>query len=518
MVIAVKIFILAITTFFQQHPALLYGLAFLIGCGFALQPQGVLLVPSLILCIPFLLKPLQRTVAMRQLLAGLMLGVGILYTQSTIQLPDTHMTKEFYGTAIFDVEDITLLSKHYGRTWRYRGKIRTFTADNKQIAFNITATLQIPQNLLQPEADQSYLIHGTLRQVAPFRYILIPDKEKPWRAIPWTYSLAKLRFQAKQSLSKYIQAHIADPHTAAFLVGIATGDFQDKLISYEFNRFALQHIMAISGFHFAIVVMLLSLMLSFALPRQKAHLLLLFLLTFYFIFLGNSPSIMRAWVSSTLLLLSTLIARSGSGLNSLGVGLLVILINDPLAATSMGFQFSFAATAAILLLFSPLDTLLQKIFPKRPLGIAIQMDNVNQHAYMLLSWCRQGIALTFAVNSVALPLTFFYFLKFPLMGLLYNLFFPFMVSFSMVLLISGLIAGMLYAPFGSAIHTMNSAYTEFVLSYTYNMPTTLDYFWRVSPFSASIIIVQLTVLFLVGIWAKANAEKKRREMDDWAFA
>lgn len=512
------IFIQAFATFFQQHPALLYGLAFLLGCGFALQLQTVLLLPCLILSSPIFLKPLQRTVAARQLLALIMFATGIIYTKSTIQLPDIKDAKEFSGVALFDMESVSTVSKHYGKAWRYSGKIRIFIADDTVIASNIPATIQLPQNLLQADADQSYLITGILRQVAPFRYILIPDKEKPWRAVPWTFSFAKMRYQAKKVVSKYIHAHIDDSHTAAFLIGIATGDFQDKLIGYEFSRFALQHIMAISGFHFAIVAAILSLILSLIFPMHKANLLLIFLLTTYFVFLGNSPSILRAWISSTLLLFSALLGRKGSGLNSLGVGLLVILIYDPLATTAMGFQFSFAATAAILLIYSPVDTLLQAVFPKRTLGLMIEMNSANQHAYTLLSWCRQAIALTIAVNSVALPLTLFYFLKFPLMGLLYNLFFPFMVSISMILLIIGSVSDMLYTPLGNVIHALNAWYTEFMLSYTYNMPTTLDYFWRAPPFSTSIIIVQLSTIFVIGVLARAHGEKKRNEMDDWAFA
>lgn len=514
--VAVKIFIQSIATFLQQHPALLYGLSFLMGCALALQPQGVFIFPCLILWVPLLQRPLGRTPLLRFLLAFVIMATGFVYTRSTIQLPDMSV-KEYSGVALFDIESLTLTSKHYGKAWRYSGKIRTFMADNKVVASNIPVTIQLPQNLLQANADQSYLITGTLRQIAPFRYILIPDKQKPWLAVPWTYSFAQLRFQAKKSVSAYIHAHFEDMHTAAFLTGIATGDFQDKLISYEFNRFALQHIMAISGFHFAIVAAILSILLSLIFPQQKANILLIFLLTTYFMFLGNSPSIMRAWISSTLLLFSNLIARKSSGLNSLGVGLLVILMIDPLAITSMGFQFSFAATAAILLIYSPIDTYLQTLFPKRPLGVMIQMDSANQHAYTFLSWCRQAVALTIAVNSVALPLTFFYFQKFPLMGLLYNLFFPFMVSISMVLLILGSLIDMLYNPFGSLIHAFNEWYTEFMLSYTYNMPATFDYYWRIAPFSNSIIIVHLSIAFVLGILAYAYAERKRGQIDDWAF-
>src|SRR5262249_55475973 len=156
------------------------------------------------------------------------------------------------------------------------------------------------------------------------------------------------------------------------------------------------------------------------------------------------------------------------------IALLAILLFDPLMAKGIGFQFSFATTAAILLLFSSCDVAMQMIFNKRPLSQITKMDRTNQHGYFLLSTIRQGLALTLAVNLVALPMTLFYFHKFPWMSLIYNLFFPFLVSVSMLLLIIGTLSQLLFSPLGEWVHACNNVYTHYMLNYTYNMPTSVD--------------------------------------------
>lgn len=506
------VYIQALSTFWMQHPALLYGLSFLIGCSIALQPQWIYLLPSFILWSPFLKRPAYLSTLVRQFLALLVMISGIVYTKGTIQHPDEKLGRTLEGDVHFSIESITLVSKHYGKAWRYKGRIRSFYLENELTAFNLPATMQLPLHLDQPDPDHSYFFSATLKQVTPFKYVLIPDPKKPWHVIANRFSMVKMRYHAKKFVSEYIHKHIQDTHTAAFLTGITTGDFQDNLINYEFNRFGLQHIMAISGFHFAIIAAILNFILSLLLPYKKSTWLLIVFLTLYFVFLGNSPSIMRAWISSTLFLFGTLIGKKSNGLNLLGVGLLTILIYDPLAITNMGFQFSFAATAAILMIYPAVDRSLQMPFPKRPLSTMIQMNIADQHAYTLLSWCRQAIALMFAVNSAALPLTFFYFLKFPLMGLLYNLFFPFMVSIAMVLLIVATGVGILWMPLGQLLHAFNEVYTKYMLSYTYNLPSTLDYYLRVSPFSPALIIVELSILFILGILTHNASEKRWEEI------
>jgi len=99
---------------------------------------------------------------------------------------------------------------------------------------------------------------------------------------------------------------IPSARSASFLKGISTGDFEDHMMVMELGRFGLQHIMAISGFHFSLVALIISTLFAGFLPRKMASSTVIFLLSCYFLFLGCSPSILRAWVMIFVVLLGTI--------------------------------------------------------------------------------------------------------------------------------------------------------------------------------------------------------------------
>lgn len=508
----------AFSHFWEKHPALLYGSSFLLGCYIALGWHWWLMFPLALLFLPLLLTK-DQAFRTRLGMALAVIVASIAYFQTTILFPIMPEAKALQGTAIVDINNLSSITKHYGKRWLYQGTIKSFVPEGTStpIARNITVTINIAQELSRPPANVQYAIKGTLRETAPQRYALQPQKHEPWLAMPGTWSMAEFRYNAKQLVSGYLKSHIADERSAAFLAGIATGDFQDRLMTFEFSRFGLQHIMAISGFHFAIVAGILSLLLRFFLPKKVATIILIAMLCTYFVFLGCGPSIMRAWIAVMIALLSYLLERKSLGLNSLGLGLLVILIYDPLLCNHIGFQFSFITTASILLLFNSSDFLMQKLYQKRPLNETIRMNGLNQHGYFALSCFRQALALTIAVNLVAMPTTLYYFLKFPWLSLAYNLFFPFLVSISMLLLILGTISSLTIPYIGTFLHEINTAYTRFMLDYTYNIPISLDIEWRISAFPQSLLIGYLCLVFLGGILIKHHLDTRKQDHEDLAF-
>jgi competence protein ComEC len=304
---------------------------------------------------------------------------------------------------------------------------------------------------------------------------------------------------------------------ATFLAGIATGNFDDRRMQFEFSRFGLQHIMAISGFHFAIIACILGCLLRLVVPHKIAIISLIFLVSSYFVILGPTPSVMRAWLTILVALSGYLISKRGSALNSLGVAMLIVLAYDPHLCCHIGFQLSFLATAAILMLFNGIDQGLKYVFFQRPLSEVITMNRLNQHGYLILSCCRQGIALSLAVNLTTLPLLLYYFHKFSLMSLVYNLFFPFLVSLSMVMLILGLVGSIVFSPLGQIIHHINDFYTGFMLDYIYNMPRTLDRFLTVETVPLYAVILGLCLAFYLGVWMHHLTEKQKESQLDLAY-
>lgn len=272
--------------------------------------------------------------------------------------------------------------------------------------------------------------------------------------------------------------------------------------------------MAISGFHFALVALMLNFGLRFFLPEKKASITLVILLTLYFIFLGASPSILRAWVMASLYFSGKILERQARALNSLGAALIVVLIFDPLSLMTIGFQFSFLVTAAILIFTSPIESALQTILKKRSLKELVDMSPADQHGYILSNALRQILALTLAVQVVVIPLSLFWFQKFPILSLLYNMFFPFFASLSLFLLILGLSIFWL-PPLASLIHGVNNAYTNWVLNLAYHLPMSLDLWIRVEMISLIFVVGYLCLLFAGGIYIKiiyTESLRERREL------
>jgi competence protein ComEC len=226
---------------------------------------------------------------------------------------------------------------------------------------------------------------------------------------------------------------------------------------------------------------------------------------------------MRAWMTVLIALIGFILEKRHTGLNSLGIAMLAILLYNPLMCLNIGFQFSFLATGGILLLFQGMDNVLQKIFPKRRLSQMILMDKINQHGYFLLSCCRQGLALSLAINLISTPLLLYTFHKFSVMSLVYNLFFPFLVSISLFFLILGGCLSLIIPSLGQILHHFNSEYTRFVLNYTYNMPSTIDVIWRVDDFPAYLLIIHLCCIFCLGMWMQQRLLHKQDEQQDFAF-
>ena len=480
-----------------------YGLASLIGCSLSLHRSWVVLLFSLPL---FLLLPLtitgqrRRQVIVRSLLALTLAIASFGLTNIRYTFPDNILIKG--GVADIDVISVSRMKTPFGPVWSYKGNLRSFVHDGRIAGKGLPVQLSIPYNREneRPLAGVRYKIPASLKTTTQGRYVLSSIKGEAWKPVEDLNGLAELRSAAKFRLTEYLKNSIKDPHTGAFLAGIVTGEFDDRFLSFELGRFGLQHLMAISGLHFSIFSGLFGFCLFLCFPRKVGSIVLIILMTGYFLFLGDSPSVTRSWLAIVIALGAVAIGRRSVALNSLGMGLLLIVLLEPLSINEIGFQFSFGVTASILLWFSPCSDLLQKIFPKRTLSEVLTMDRWDQHAYCLLHWLKQALALGVAVNMVALPLTLYHFHKFPFMALVYNLFFPPLVTISMFLLILGLVCSSLVPWVGDQLHHLNESYTGFLLNTASHLPKIFDTaVWRVDSFQSEILLIYLFLIFGGGI-------------------
>lgn len=434
-------------------------------------------------------------------------------------LPDSTGVYRVKGALLFEIDSLSLTQSHFGYQWFYKGKGKKFIPDSKKEGGdggkNFPCCLSLPKNpgIDRPLANSAYIIYGTLKKTSQGGYQFQVDKEIPWKAVKGSWSLAEFRYKAKSRVKNWIKNKFFDPRNAEFLGGIMTGEFEDRVMRGEFGRQGLLHIMAISGFHFAIVAAILQAILRMFLPPGVMIACLAGLMSLYFVFLGCSPSIVRAWVMSLIVIMSMLAQRPSVGLNALGISILVILFLDPQILLSLGFQFSAITTAAILVWYPAADQMLTRLWPKRPLAQIIRMHFLDKHSYLIVSSFRQTIALALAVNLVAIPAMLYFFHKFPLMSFFYNLFIPFLVGISMFLLLIGGLFDLVLPFIGTFFHAINAAFTHFMLSAVYNLPANLSVFWRVASFSSVLLVLLQCLIFSSGILLRAYQAQQKDSLE-----
>lgn len=481
--------------FFVRHPALIPAIAVCIGTEACLLKEPLYL---------FFLSPL---LFLSPYAIGWALTAFYL-TQSSIYLPAIPESGAI-GKATIHIEHLNFKREKYRSSWAYRGTLKSFEGEDVKLK-GVPFFLSLPEKLKGPRplanCDYEIFCHigkgkGNQVLIKPLSIWIAKDQ----------FSLSEWRFLMKTGVKTWIEKHFSSSTTIHLLSGLITGEFEDRHLRQDFGRFGLLHLLAISGFHFSILSKLLELLLRpFFHPRGLTFAMLI-LLSLYFVFLGWGPSLLRAWITLLLYLGAYFHEKFSSPLNSLGIALLFSVLLDPLLLESLGFQFSFLTTGAILLGLQPFLSLLDRSFPKRSFDTVLKWPWQNQISYILLGWIKEGVALSFATTCIAWPLTIYYFGTFPLLSLVYNIFFPFLVSISMSLLLFGTLISLI-SPLARAIHLINDYFTSFILNMTYDIPKSWDYMIQHPQLKTRELILYLIVIFFLFIYSQK--QKKRIEYNE----
>lgn len=247
----------------------------------------------------------------------------------------------------------------------------------------------------------------------------------------------------QRRLINYILSTSLPAKSQNFLITILLGDknYLDYDIRESFSNIGLAHILALSGLHISIILIVLYFLFfpfdMFGYRKIRLVLTLLFAIA-YMIVTGCSPSVVRALIMSSFVLISFMFYRKNNSINSLFGAGIVILFFSPYSLYDIGFQFSFLSVLSILV-FAPL------------FQIASLKSKILSYPYNLL-------VITLSVILGTSILTLYYFHSFPTSIFISNLLILPLIPF---LLIMGIIS--LCVPFSFAILIFDRLF-EFVIA------------------------------------------------------
>lgn len=183
-------------------------------------------------------------------------------------------------------------------------------------------------------------------------------------------------------------------------------EFLDKDVLRSYSSAGAMHVLAVSGLHVGIVMLILNFLFS---PFKKIkHGKKLFLLVvvggiwFYAFITGLSPSVMRAAVMFTFIVIGKELQRDTTIYQSIMVSAFLLILIEPYIIFQVGFQLSYLAVLGIVYLQPKIENL---IYIK------------NKILYK--AW--QISAVSIAAQIATFPLGLYYFHQFPNFFLVSNL-------------------------------------------------------------------------------------------------
>ncbi len=214
-------------------------------------------------------------------------------------------------------------------------------------------------------------------------------------------AIHQIRITIDNQIKKYYP-----PATAALLRGLLLADRGE--INYEtktqFINAGVVHVLAVSGLHVGYIILIFLVLFGRFNIYLRSILTIVGLICFMLI-TGVPPSVFRATVMATVLIIAFLTNRSTNLINSISIAALIILIINPNEIYNPGFQLSFSAVLAIGIILPYMNNLVD--------GWNVQ----NKFFRYVILFC----AVSLSAQIGTLPFTLLYFNKFSIIALFTNL-------------------------------------------------------------------------------------------------
>ena len=295
-----------------------------------------------------------------------------------------------------------------------RNGTKLYIRVNKQANIEVGDMLLINGTYVEPEVARNergfnykeYLktleIYGTVE----INHYKVIKKGRINKLILYT---ARLKEILKSNISKVIKKE----ENKNLLIAMILGDTEDlsEELKTDFLNSNLYHILSVSGGQVSNIIIGITILFRLLKIHKKIMDALCIVILIEFMFLtGLTPSIIRACIMCIINLISGLIIRRYDIANSLGISLLIILINNPFAINSLSVLLSYFGFLGIIVLGSFTIKEVNKVIKNNILryifNIVISSVAAQIFIFPIILYVFGTISLTFIFsNLLIIPLS-----------------------------------------------------------------------------------------------------------------
>jgi len=264
--------------------------------------------------------------------------------------------------------------------------------------------------------------------------------------VSWSCTLALWREKMIENMQKVMP----DCH-AAILAGMLFGGYGGipPEIVADFATTGIVHILSVSGSHIALVVGVITVLgmsvaRRFAFNTKVVPLFAAGVVTFYAIFCGLTPPVLRSLIMGLIALFAVCFGREKDAANALLLSALGMMIHEPSLIYDLSFQLSFGSSAGLVFL------------------------NTKTVAMMtaLPTWLARLLAVTLSAQLGVLPFIAWYFNSFSLSSFVANVLIVPLIEWIVILGLFGACIGMLVGVVGNIMMVICSLLIGIVIQCT----------------------------------------------------
>ncbi|MEI6810621.1 MAG: ComEC/Rec2 family competence protein [Candidatus Nomurabacteria bacterium] len=252
--------------------------------------------------------------------------------------------------------------------------------------YKIGETLKLSGKVLAPEILPS---HGEKKSFDYSSYLMAKNigSEMFYPKIELinseTNSLAGVLGRLKENMVGKIDLYVSSP-ASSLASGMLFGNSSiSKELNQTFRVAGLSHIIVLSGFNIAIVISFILFVFAFLPLLIRVSLASLSVILFV-IMVGGEASVVRATLMAFIALLATVIGREYVAKQALIISLFLIIIYEPYALLhDVSLHLSFLATAGIVYLSAPLESICKKYFVRLSSQTFLSTFSTTLSAYII---------------------------------------------------------------------------------------------------------------------------------------
>lgn len=191
-------------------------------------------------------------------------------------------------------------------------------------------------------------------------------------------TLSNILDKARAATTNAIIDSGAGSDASAFLTAVIVGDdsYLQPDTDEAFRTSGLAHLLALSGLHVGIIIMFITVCLSWMRPSRYGYRIFYILIIAasfaYAAFAGMTPSVVRAACMVAVLCVSAIFQRRANVYNSLCVAIFLWLVINPLWLFAPGFQMSVCAVLGITIALRAVNAYrIRRTWVKKALRIVI---------------------------------------------------------------------------------------------------------------------------------------------------